>query len=63
MSQAWQAAMLKLLTLSEDQPAWPTARQIPASVVDAALSLMLRQLLCYPQSVAVWRCLMKTSST
>ena len=55
--------MLKLLTLSEDQPAWPTARQTPASAEDAAPSLMLRQLLCSPRSVAVWRCLAKTSST
>ena len=32
--------MLKLLTLSEDQPAWPTARQTPASAEDAAPNLM-----------------------
>ena len=36
--------MLKLLTLSEDQPAWPTVRQKPASAVDAAPSQLLRQL-------------------
>ena len=38
--------MLKLLTLSEDQPAWPTARQTPASAADAAPSLLLHELLC-----------------
>jgi hypothetical protein len=33
--------MLKLLTFSEDQPAWPTARQTPASAEDAVSSLPL----------------------
>ena len=37
--------MLKLLTLSEDQPAWPTNRQTPAHAVDAVPSLLLQPLI------------------